>query len=278
MLAGSRRVLLTIVLVLLCLTYFCSSGCFCVDWWSSISDNLSLSVTHSPSKCFCLSRAIFLSCLLMCSLWFFWPWSFRFPHYPLFSCSHFPVLSSHPYCFVHQLFSLESFIPAVTEGIIPLTWIAHVPSIFPSNVLLIISVPLIYLASLVFSSPCFNLSLHLILLPCLKHRSFWAAPHQSFLPVFSCFSLLRNFDFHIAPFAYLPPFSLLVSNLWLPQSFPFILWPHSHLSWPEPSEAQLCCLHLIGFVSLLVDIVLKLTRCLFLQLFLCHISLPYMCF
>lgn len=42
-------------------------------------------------------------------------------HFTLYSCSHFPDLSSHRRYFVHQLFLLESLTTAVVDGAIPFT-------------------------------------------------------------------------------------------------------------------------------------------------------------
>ena len=96
-------------------------------------------VTHP--KCFHISRAVFLSYLLMSSLWFFWPWWFSSLHLlPTFWLLSFPS-SELPPTLAHQLFSPESLAPPTVDGAIPLTWIAHIPSVFPiCYVLLIISV------------------------------------------------------------------------------------------------------------------------------------------
>lgn len=106
------------------------------------------SITHPLSNCFHLFRAVFLRYLLMSCLWFFWLWWFSSLHLlPAFRLLSFSS-SELPPTLVHQLFSPESLTPPTVGGAIPLTWIAHIPSVFPICYVLLnisVSLPLLYL-------------------------------------------------------------------------------------------------------------------------------------
>lgn len=128
---------------LMCMGAFIFFGCFYVDWYSGIQSH------RSPSpfpNAFIFLEQFFLSYLLMSSLCFFWLWWFSSLHIlPTFWFLSFPI-SELPPTLVHQLFSPESLTPLTVGGAIPLTWIAHIPSVFLiCYVPLIISLPPILL-------------------------------------------------------------------------------------------------------------------------------------
>lgn len=110
------------------------------------------------------------------------------------------------------------------------------PPVFPSSYIFSFRFLLHIQLLLVFSFPCFNLSLHLILFILNAWIFLLLLPvFFFFLPVFHCYSLLRNLISILLHLCTFPLSPLLLSNFWLPQSFPFFLWPHLLLlSWLEP--------------------------------------------